>query len=184
MVSSSLSDGEPVFINVSDWDRRNACVALQYVLTILVWRPAERKMGAGVAGAHHRGSRRPSTARRGSPPVIADPCTGKARTRDRRSPPWIRRRLRERRGLSPGVGLTRLSLFTGVDRIKLLYFTTLVLKGLHYTAVTATAGETRGVISGGGTGRRNRNASRSTRCSGSGGMVRDNGRVRPSVAGI
>ena len=68
------------------------------------------------------------------------------------------------------VALARLSLFAGVDLTKLLYLKILVLKGLHYTAVTATAGETRGavILGGGCAGRRNRNASSSRRCSGSG----------------
>ena len=66
--------------------------------------------------------------------------------------------------------LARLSLFAGVDLTNLLYLKILALKGLHYIAATATTGETReAVILGGGcAGSRNRNASRSRRCSGSG----------------
>ena len=66
--------------------------------------------------------------------------------------------------------LTRLSLFAGVDLTNLLYLNIFALKGLHYIAATATTGETReAVILGGGcAGSRNRNASRSRRCSGSG----------------
>ena len=66
--------------------------------------------------------------------------------------------------------LSRLSLFAGVDLSNLLYLKLLVLKGLHYIAATATIGDTRGavILGGGCVGRRNRNASRSRRCSGSG----------------